>query len=210
MKLSLCITAYDGDFHLLDRLLLEFQKQTAAPFEVIVFCSGLDKENEESTIEIAKTKVPIRKFFLAERKMQSFARNFCADKSLGDWVMFFDVDDFPHPRKIQITEHVLADFVQDFVVHSYQNHGVFYMEKDFQIYHWLEKAPNSTNIFCGAKKDAAIHHAHITVRRECFRAVKFNESKEFYRSEDGKFCQDLLDAGFQGAYVDLPLIFYTQ
>eukprot|EP01047_Picozoa_sp_COSAG01_P044586 COSAG01_NODE_4045_length_5407_cov_8390.305388_1_plen_40_part_10 len=34
--LSLCITCYDGDYHLLDTLLNEVKKQTVAPNELII------------------------------------------------------------------------------------------------------------------------------------------------------------------------------
>lgn len=207
--MSFCITSYDGDYHMTDSLLSLLENQTSAPFEVLVFCSGKSKKDSESTIEIAKTLVPLRKFFLPERKMQSFARNFLAEKAKGEWITFFDVDDVPHPQKIEAAKKVVLENSCDFVAHSYQGHGSFDRIKSFQVYENLVKDPNSTNIICKDAPNCAIHHAHITVRKNCFGIVEFNESRDFYRSEDGKFCQDLLDSGFKGIFADCSLVWYT-
>lgn len=194
---------------MVDSLLSLLEKQTSAPFEVLVFCSGKDEKNSESTIEIAKIIVPLKKFFLPERRMQSFARNFLAEKAKGEWITFFDVDDVPHPQKIEVVKKVVLENSCDFLVHSYQGHGSFNSIESFQIYKNLAKDSNSTNIICKDSFNYAIHHAHITVRKNCFNIVEFNESQDFYRSEDGKFCQDLLDSGFSGIFANCPLVWYT-
>jgi len=38
--------------------------------------------------------------------------------------------------------------------------------------------------------------------------INFNETPEYYRSEDGKFCQDLFDAGVKIYYLNQKLVYY--
>ena len=59
--LSLCITCYDGDYHLLNNLLEECKKQTMAPDELIISSSGV-KENlllDIDGIEINGKNIPV-------------------------------------------------------------------------------------------------------------------------------------------------------
>lgn len=213
MKLSFCITCYDGDYNFLDRLLLNLQKQTAAPDELIVYSSGFDDNLFFKTeyIEIAGKKIEIKYINSLQRTIQSIARNISASFASGDIIIFFDIDDIPHFQKIEITKKLFDIHDPDFIVHSYSMMGV----EDKQINHSksvikkdLVFNTSNTNIY-SKSYDSMVHHAHIAVKKKCFEKVKFNESYEFYRKEDGKFCQDLLMNKFQGLYIDEKLVFYT-
>ena len=108
MKLSFCITCYDGDYILLERLLLALQKQTVAPDELIVYSSGFDDEIFLKTehIKIAGKNIEIKYINSLERTIQSIARNVCASFASGNIIIFFDVDDKPHYQKIEITKNL--------------------------------------------------------------------------------------------------------
>jgi hypothetical protein len=68
-----------------------------------------------------------------------------------------------------------------------------------------EKNPHNTNVMCG---DYPIHHAHITISKNIISSLKFKEDSTFYRKEDGKFCQDIIDLNFKLKYVNLKLVNY--
>ena len=213
MKLSFCITCYDGDYFLLDELFSHLQKQSQAPDELIVYSSGFNDELYLKTefLEIAGKKIEIVYINSLERTIQSIARNICASFASGDIIIFFDVDDIPHFQKIEITKTLFKSHNSDFIVHAYSTTSIgdppielskSLIKKDLAI------NPLNTNIY-SESYESTIHHAHIAVKKKCFEKVKFNESSEFYRKEDGKFCQDLLSNGFNGLFIDEKLVFYT-
>ena len=213
MKLSFCITCYNGDYFLLDRLFDVLKNQTQAPDELIVYSSGFDDELYFKTkyLDIADKKIYITYINSKQRTIQSIARNICASVASGDIIVFFDIDDIPHFQKIEITKNLFSIHSPDFVVHSYSTVNLINNPIDISkslIKTDLAIDQSCTNIY-SKSYEALVHHAHIAVKRKCFQKVKFNESFEFYRKEDGKFCQDLISNNFNGLYIDEKLVFYT-
>lgn len=209
MSLSLCITCCDLDFHLLDGLLIEFQKQTIAPNEIIISSSGISDESLDKykSLEINERTTPIKVVNNPKRHFQSVARNLGAASSSFKYIMFFDVDDFPHPEKIELCMHNIKGL--DLLLHNYfpnHEHDSF-SYSDVPILSDLLINSSCTNL--RVSPDRAIHHSHITVKRSIFNSIKYNESIDFYRKEDGKFCQDLVNSGYKGKYLNLPLVNYT-
>lgn len=202
MKISFCITSYSGDIHLLDRLTDPLLNQSEKPYEIILFCSEVADNSIES--RIPNIKIITR----TDRIMQSVARNICSEISSGDILIFFDIDDIPHFQKVEITKHVFSTYKPDFLLHSYsQNLSQEYINKNLvEIRNDLTIDENSTNLYCGG---LPIHHAHIAVRKNVFRKVRFNESLQTYRREDGIFCQDLVRNNFKGVYTPEKLVQYN-
>lgn len=207
MNISFCITSYYKDIHFLDSLLDYISQQTICPFEIIVYVSGIEDIKIPNNILIANQIVPIYKVLSTKKTIQSIARNTCSSIASGDTIIFFDIDDIPHPQKVEATVYHIKNY--DFLVHSYslsfngfENINIYNMDSDSN----LEIDNNSTNIKCGDKN---IHHAHIAVKKEVFKKIRFDENQKFYRKEDGKFCQDLLNYGFKGIHINYPLVVYT-
>lgn len=214
-SISLCITAYNKDYHLIYNLLEEFSKQTAAPSEIIFYTSGIDRvQNIPNNISIANSLVPIYSIINQKLTIQSIARNICAKIASSDIIIFFDVDDIPHPQKIEVTSYLFDQYNPDFFVHNYyhfnqkqNNNGFndFIDMTNIEVYKNLSVDPIGTNISC---YDYPIHHAHVAVKKSVFEKVRFNESLAYYRKEDGKFCQDLILNGYTGVYSPIPLVNY--
>ena len=196
MKLSLCITFYDQDVHFLPSLLKEFERQTVKADEIIIVGNGL-REN----LNFDKAVL------FEDRQMQSVSRNDGINVFTGDAIMFFDVDDIPHPQKIEITKKALENNIDAFV-HNYNVNNSFfekYNDCGFVDGHFTN-SESCTNIVHSL--NFPVHHSHIAVKRYCLEKVRFNESKKFYRSEDGKFCQDLISNGFDIGYSSHKLVNY--
>lgn len=209
-SLSLCITSYHKDVHLLNNLLLNFSQQTESPNEIIVYCSGLHGLRIEPYIEINQKRIPLYSVVSYKPTIQSIARNVCASIASGDIIMFFDVDDYPHHQKVEITKHIFNKYSPDFFLHNYSESRVV-LDSNIDLSSLtvepnLSINPNNTNIVCANHN---IHHAHISVKKSIFDKVKYNESSLFYRKEDGKFCQDLLKNNYRGLYSPEILVEYT-
>jgi len=210
MKISLCITSYYKDVKLLNNLLNLFTSQTIAPYEIIVYCSGLDGMRLSPYLTIKNTSVPVFSVVSYKRTIQSVARNICASVATGDVIIFFDVDDYPHYQKIEITNEIFKKYDPDFMVHSYSKTDTNLYKtievEDIVPKNNLSNSAHDTNIIC---EDHSIHHAHIAVKKTIFEKIKYNEHINYYRKEDGKFCQDLLSHNFKGLFINYPLVIYT-
>lgn len=212
MKISLCITCCHKDINLLDNLLQIFRQQTSSPFEIIIYSSGILNISLPSKIVVANTEVPLFSINSTKLTMQSIARNVCSSVASGDILMFFDVDDFPHCQKIEITKHVFQKHNCDFFVHSYSNKIPLDLNKKINIDSIVLKnnltiAANNINIEC---ENFDLHHAHISVKKKVFDNVRFNENILAYRMEDSLFCKNLLESKYNGLYTPEKLVQYNR
>jgi glycosyltransferase involved in cell wall biosynthesis len=199
--LSVCITCYDQDYYLLDNLLNVFSKQTEKPNKIIISSSGLNE------IKLMNYGFEIILINSPTRHNQAVARNKAIKLCDTDLLMFFDVDDIPHPQKIKITKKIFQNNSLDALVHNYNlNLDVFEDINSIpEIIDVKEKNPHNTNVMYG---NYPIHHAHITISKNIISSLKFKEDSTFYRKEDGKFCQDIIDFNFKLKYVNLKLVNY--
>jgi hypothetical protein len=199
--LTLAITCYDQDYILLDNLLNLISKQTVKPDKIIISSSGL------FNVDILNINIPTILINYTQRHNQAVARNKAITLCDTDLLMFFDVDDVPHPQKIEITKKIFQNNSLDALVHNYNlNLDVFEnINLIPEIIDVKEKNPHNTNVMCG---DYPIHHAHITISKNIISSLKFKEDSTFYRKEDGKFCQDIIDLNFKLKYVNLKLVNY--
>lgn len=198
--LSLCITCFDRDSVLVPRLLDHLENLTEKPDELIIIGSGL------KSVDFEADKV----FLFPDRKNAAAARNKGFEISSSELIMFFDVDDYPHPQKIEIAKRCFNHPI-DALVHNYliNNTDFEKYETDGLLPGLAELAADNhvspTNI--KHSSNLPIHHAHITVRSDV--SVRFNESHAYERREDGKFCQDLILAGYKIGFSEHKLVSYT-
>ena len=206
MKLSLCITCWSGDAHLLDRCLQEFTKQTVAPDEIIISSSNLNKSPcEISSIKIADKIVPIKKVNRAQRGLHGFPRNQGADNCSSDFIMFFDVDDIPHPDKIDTTLKIVSSnpTCDAFLHNYYLDATTFQQFSTIPVEKIIQKDSQSTNLIASD----GIHHGHLTIRPEIVRKIRYNENRTL--GEDGEFCQSVFDSGYTILYCPHKLLCYV-
>lgn len=211
LTIALCITCYDEDYQLLPNLLgLLEDHQTNSPDEIIIVSSGINNLNIPDTIIINNKEISIIVCIVSNRINQSKARNIGASITKSDYIIFFDVDDYPHKQKIQITKKIIKDTECDFFVHNYYTSTedsikIFSTEnlEDFELHQIKEINSRCTNLIV---KDYPITHGHVCVKRSIFNTIRFNELMRV--GEDGKFCQDLVTNGYNGIYCPIKLIQY--
>lgn len=214
-SLTLCITCYDGDAHLLSGLLHKLKAQTVAPDEILVSYSGIAQKGwAPDKITINSKSVKVNLVGRPERHAQGSARNLGAQHSKSNYIMFFDVDDIPHDRKIELCKKHLKNY--DFLLHGYMKGSRFSQNDWDEVSHIIE-CPEITNISINptctnisAVGSKGLTHGHITVKKEIFNSIKYQESTIRQDGEDGKFCQSLVKAGYNGVVLNTPLIIYVQ
>ena len=217
-RLSFCITSYYKDIHYLKSLLDKLVDQTSEPYEIIIYCSGIKGIDIDSSITINNVSVPMRTIIDQKPQLQTVARNICADAAKGDIVTFFDVDDIPHPQKIEATLKYIGDY--DFLVHSYKKDRDNFQIIDIDSIKYnnnVRANPNPITTNLQVLPERPIHHGHLTVKKSLFSNIRYDEDfyftnasgQKFCNGEDGKFCQDLVKNNYKGIFLDEPLIIYT-
>lgn len=210
MTLSLCITLCDMDIHLLDGLLAMFSLQTEAPDEIIISSSGIlnSRLQKYNGIEIQNKLIPIKVTNSERRHFQAIARNKGAQASSCDLIMFFDVDDIPHPQKIEICKKVFyEDNDIDALLHGYSRGPNYHFSRvnDFESHTDFQPGGDGIKVF----NSYPIHYSHITIKNKILKVEKFPEDIFSYRKEDAIFCRKLFDKKYKLKLVEAELVHYT-
>jgi glycosyltransferase involved in cell wall biosynthesis len=210
--LSLCITCYDADYHLLDNLLNEVKKQTVAPDELIISSSGMKEDSlmDIKTILISDKEVPVISVNSPERHSEGQARNEGAEKSNMEVIQFFDVDDIPHPQRIEMTKEIFNNYDCDALVHSYQTDNKKFNVLTFETGKVFKCWWNPDNGLGGgqlrANQECNIAHGPITIKKYISENVKYHYDR---RSADCKFAGELMKKEYNVFYYDEILMNYN-
>lgn len=225
--LSFCITCYNKDIHLLNSLIPWMSNQTCAPDEILISCSGLPENFQYKLdhIYIQNKKVPIITINSPTVYNQAHARNAGARASSCTYITFFDIDDIPHPQKIEITKKYINGY--DFLVHSFFKIPKSSLRENFENINFrnykissidfcdnLDLDRSCSNIVAkcdsyGTTDGLGIHHSHATFKTIIFNDIQFKTSQKFYRFEDGLFLQHVLEKKYLGIYLNASLISYS-
>lgn len=222
MKVTFCVTCYDGDVHLLQgRLLSICSEQTVQPDEILVITSGTG--SGPIPWDENKPSLAIKSF--EQRKLPGGARNQGGKFATGDVVCFCDVDDPIHPQKCEIVKKIFENNPNvDALIHAYKfNSQEFepYDSSNIEIEQITEVDPRwekeqnyvfdpqskglpRTNIVVPSGNPA--HHGHLSCKKEIFDTLKYRE--EMWVGEDGDFCQSIVKSQYKLFYTPLVLINY--
>jgi glycosyltransferase involved in cell wall biosynthesis len=203
MRIGVAIPCYKYHIPLLKRCLDSIEQQTRKPDEVVVSCSS----STEVDLPTYSVSFPLRILCRETRHNAAENRNYAASHLTTDIVSFFDCDDIMHPERLAELERC-GD--ADIVLHSYVSDTDPFPPWDpsIQVHNLLRKSPTGCAILA-TNCWAPIHHAHVTVKRSVWNAVRFREESEWERREDSLFCGDVLSRPtIQSVYLPYPLSRY--
>ena len=219
-SISCCITCYDGDYHFLDRMLNEYKKQTVAPDEIVISCSGMKHSDILKTkhIRIANKDVPVVITNSEERKCAGEARNQAVIASSMDVIQFLDVDDIPHINRTEFTKIIFDTTDYDALVHSYfckdwyclptNNSDSFQNTRltfDANLLSECSWEPHTIGGFLIAVNGGKMSHGAAAWKKKVFNKIQYT-----YESvgEDCIFCGNAFNSGFKIGFYDSELMHY--
>jgi len=216
VNLSVCITCWTKDFGHLPDLLKLFQQQTLAPNNIIISSSGLNEHQlscipssiiiNNKDVEVIKTNNPIP-YYAANARNKGYS--ICN----SEYISYFDVDDTPHPQRVEMIYKTLLKEDIDILITDYE-----YEDRQFNTfkeYHEVGDIAIVTEQRAGFSQLNAKYPGaagHVTVRRSIFEKfkIKYNESREASGYEDGIFLVDALYKGARIFCTDLKLMNYVK
>jgi glycosyltransferase involved in cell wall biosynthesis len=239
MKFSIIVPfVSQHDKHILE-VIENLSKQNEFILEIILARSGCDERMRkelhfkiEELMSKLGVKLPIILSTVENACLAGENRNRGWKIAKAEYVVFMDADDFYAPFRLRVLSDYAARFPADLFVHSYTNEKQslsVYSENSFE-YPLIssesirrETFPNGVRNYCGEIQspggtnlvippneygEVDVMHSHITVRNSIKSRIQFSN---IFRMEDGKFCRDVLYAGFDCVYIPLKLsVWQTQ
>jgi hypothetical protein len=220
-----------ADTSLIPRVLQSISEQTCLPSKVILAVSGISSEGSAElmgSLPDYTELFPLEINATEERQHAGLNRNRCARAADTEVVSFFDVDDFMHPRRLELLSFAFGNFHPKAVVHAYEETPKYQCEGRVQQFK-SRKFGSAFNVFDGVgiydlsmtpdadaknslrtPNNHGLNHAgHISVLRSVFSEV---QQSDLSRGQDAKFARDILrhfgrhEDTF--ACLDVPLTLY--
>jgi hypothetical protein len=215
MTLGIAIPTYSGHLQYLSELLDTIQKSTILPKKVSVSCSS---QTEDIILE-KNYDFELILNVTSEYKNPAQNRNIAAGYLDTDIISFIDGDDLPHFQK---NEYILQSFENSqvlAVLHNYYqsnviNHGFLfskYEELSLTVNYIDTVFPNGfTGPEVNLNYDWWIHNSHISVRKEIFEKIKYDENSEYLYREDTIYVKELVLQGYNISYISNKLCQYIK
>lgn len=198
MRFTLCITCWSKDVHMLNETLSAFKMQTENADEVIVVGNDLH--------EIEVNDSSIKTFTEPSRRSPSFNRNKGAEIASGDIMIYHDVDDLPHPQKIEFIKKAFLEHDVDAFVHGFSEGMMYpYRYGDLEIERITEIKQNKY-LHSDICTDGDLHHGHLSIKK--YLVTKYQYNEDIYFGEDADFIKHVFLAGHHVAYGNHKLINY--
>lgn len=200
--IGLAIPCYIHHISKLNNLLNSLELQTKKPDYVVVSCSSTKPEN--LTIDTASFTFPVEIIIFPKRKNAAENRNIATrhliQKYNVDFISYFDADDIMHPQRLEAIYNGFIIYDSNIILHSYyksdENNIEFENYSDFHYYENKLK-PILTGYKHGVYfENNRIHHSQVSVKKEVFAEIFFQEKKKVERTEDSRFCNRVMKSHF--------------
>lgn len=204
------------------------------PFELIIVMSEIGERTQAQVSKIrhierlakASLRSNVRLFFREGRHWQHANRNFGAAVSTQPLISFMDIDDLPHPRRLDIIFKLfslhsdLSLLLHKFVEFSSSCPRIHDINESMGLFFSYKTVKDAYTAFrrsdpCGLKdcctfiseKFGIAHNAWGTMRREVWEAVP---QRPLFRVEDSMHNTDIAAMGYNVSATQLPLGYYRQ
>ncbi len=192
--------------HLIAETLDSILAQTYQNWECIVVDDG--STDDTKAIVAAHSKKDTRfQYFLRptnKPKGANACRNYGFEQSRGEYIQWFDSDDFMHPEKLNIKMGYALSENADIIVDTHTTQSIIILSKnpkveifessDFYVDFILGKKPVITN--------------DVMVRRSVIGKLRYDEN--LHKAQEYEFFTRLFDQELKYCFVHLPLTTYRE
>ena len=214
MTLGIAIPTYSRHLHHIPKLLESLNNSSLVPDKVSISCSS-----QSENINLSNNyKFELMVKITDEYKNPSQNRNIAGQQLDTDIISFIDGDDLPHSQRNEFIMKSFEDSNVMILLHNYyqstniDDHFLYsrYDNLNLLVNYIDTVFPNG---FTGSKTpnhEYGYHHAHISLRKEIFQKIKYNENQEFLYREDSIYVKDLVNNGNKISYISNKLSQYIK
>ncbi|MFT4850377.1 MAG: GalNAc5-diNAcBac-PP-undecaprenol beta-1,3-glucosyltransferase [Sediminicola sp.] len=205
-KVSIIMATYNREDFIVETL-LAIQKQSYQFWECLI----IDDGGNDNTAKVIAPILAVDERFSFLKRPSSYgkglpgSRNFGLDAASGDFIIFFDDDDIPHPQNLEICINEFRDATLDFCRYK---RAVF--QDDF---HYKFDTTESFGKFEFTKNDLLkmIDHTipfnscQVMWSKKCFEGMRFNESLMY--AEEWELYSRILCQNVKGVSIKKTLFY---
>lgn len=192
--------------HFIVETLQSIQDQTFQNWECLIIDDGGNDTTQEVIAELLDKDKRFR-FFKRSNKYQkglSGSRNYGLDLAQGNYIVFFDDDDFVHPENLKISIESIQKNKVDFC--HYQKHS--YKIHKPEIHKAVVKTEQLLTVNDIAKvvnQQIGIASCTVMWKKGCYKRIRFNENLLY--AEEWECYSRLISEGFRGVIIDTVLYY---
>lgn len=205
-KVSIIMATYNRA-HFIVETLVAIQSQTFLDWECLI----IDDGGTDTTEAVIQTIITQDKRFSYTKRTDKYqkglpgCRNFGIDLAKGEYIIFFDDDDIPHPQNLELCVLELNDNTISFCryvrnVFFDDFHYQFDFSKEYTFFHIdqndIEKMLNN---------ELQFNSTSVMWKSACFVNNRFEETLQY--AEDWELYSRIVSCGFKGISVDKCLFY---
>ncbi|MCA6422550.1 MAG: glycosyltransferase family 2 protein [Flavobacterium sp.] len=205
-KVSIIMATYNRS-HFIVETLVSIQNQTFIDWECII----IDDGGTDNTKEVIKPIIEEDKRFLYVQRDDNYqkglpgCRNNGLDLAKGDYIIFFDDDDIPHPQNLEMCVKELED--KDISFCRYIR-NVFFGDFNYQ----FDYSKNYTSFYIDKSdieqminNELPFNSCAVMWKSSCFEKNKFIETLMY--AEEWELYSRIVSSGFKGVSIDKCLFY---
>lgn len=205
-KVTIIMATYNRA-HFIVETLLSIQKQTFSDWECLI----IDDGGTDNTKEVIADVLEQDKRFQFLKRPNEYAkglpgcRNYGLDLAKGEYVIFFDDDDIPHPQNLELCVLELNDFEISFCryirnVFFEDFHYEFDYSKEYTSFYIDQRDMEKM-----LKNDLQFNSCSVMWKKECFEKHRFVETLMY--AEEWELYSRIVSSGFRGISIDKCLFY---
>lgn len=205
-KVSIIMATYNREKFILETL-IAIQNQTFSNWECII----VDDGGTDNTKKVIKPIIEEDKRFVYLNRDNNYlkglpgCRNNGLDLAKGDYIIFFDDDDIPHPQNLEICVKVLED--KDISFCRYIRNvffGNFHYQFDFSK-EYTSFYIDKSDIEKMLNNELQFNSCSVMWKSSCFEKNKFIETLMY--AEEWELYSRIVSSGFKGVSIDKCLFY---
>lgn len=204
-KVSIIMATYNRANFIVEAI-LSIQAQTYLNWECLIIDDGGNDNTQEFISDVLQNDMRFR----YEKRPDTYdkglpgTRNFGIDKATGDYIVFFDDDDFVHPDNLKVS---LEELIKNKVDYCHFQKVSYQIEKPI-----LNKAVVKNiqiltveDINKIITQEIGLTSCTVLWNKNCFDKIRFNEGLQY--AEEWECYSRLISEGFKGVMIDTVLYY---
>ena len=193
--------------HFIQESLHYIQNQTFKNFECMVIDDGSQDNTQDLIYKLSLEDERIKYYKRTSKYSKGLpgCRNFGLNLAKGNYVVFFDDDDIPHPRLLELTIKNLEESGADFCRYGRKVFsGIFQPDFDHSNKYEIKNFPENLPELMVTGK-IPFNSCQVLWKKSCFDEIRFNEKLLF--AEEWECYSRILLKGYHGINLDKVLYY---
>ena len=203
---TIIMATYNRAHYILETL-YSIQNQTFASWECVI----VDDGGTDNTLEVIAPILEKDSRFKFYKRTGSYVkglpgcRNYGLDLAQGDYIIFFDDDDIPHPQNLELCVNELLDKTIYFCRYIRE---VFFGDFDYKFdfsKQFTSFTIDKNDVEKMLKNDLPFNSCAVMWKKECFEKNRFVETLMY--AEEWELYSRIVSSGYNGISIDKCLFY---